>query len=53
MKKDQHCQDCGRAWPHPLLYDVRYDHTADPVGRCPQCAWFGDRQRRLPFGDPA
>jgi hypothetical protein len=43
------CHYCGRDWPHPLLYDVRRDNTADPVGRCAACSFFGRKQLRLPL----
>jgi hypothetical protein len=28
---------------------VRRDNTADPIGRCASCAFFGRKQLRLPL----
>lgn len=51
--KDQHCHDCGRPWPHPLLYDVLADNTSGTIGRCSTCAFLRGRQLRLPLHQEA
>lgn len=41
---EQRCSECGRAWPHPLLYRTLQDIEAHERGRCPWCA-FGLTER--------